>query len=62
MVLVVKKMPAGEGGARDAGSVPGSGRSPRGGSGSPLQCSCLENLGNRGACWVIVHRVTKSWI
>ena len=28
---------------RDMGSIPGSGRSPRGGHGSPLQCSCLEN-------------------
>ena len=30
-------------GARDLGSIPGSGRSPGGGSGNPLQCSCLEN-------------------
>ena len=28
---------------RDLGSVPGSGRSPGGGHGHPLQCSCLEN-------------------
>ena len=27
----------------DPGSIPGSGRSPRGGHGNPLQCSCLEN-------------------
>ena len=59
---MVKKMPVSEGGAGDAGSVPGSGRSPRGGSGSPLHYSCLENLVDRGACWVIVHGVTKSWI
>ena len=31
------------GDARDAGSVPGSGRSPGGGHGNPLQYSCLEN-------------------
>ena len=30
--------------ARDLGSIPGSGRSPRGGHGNPLQGSCLENL------------------
>ena len=34
----------------DAGSVPGSGRSPGGGHGNPLQCSCLENSMDRGAC------------
>ena len=28
---------------RDVGSVPGSGRSPGGGHGNPLQYSCLEN-------------------
>ena len=27
----------------DAGSIPGSGRSPGGGNGNPLQYSCLEN-------------------
>ena len=31
----------------DPGSIPGSGRSPRGGNGNPLQCSCLENLTDR---------------
>ena len=29
--------------AGDLGLIPGSGRSPRGGHGSPLQYSCLEN-------------------
>ena len=29
--------------ARDLCSIPGFGRSPRGGRGNPLQCSCLEN-------------------
>ena len=28
---------------RDGGSIPGSGRSPGGGHGNPLQYSCLEN-------------------
>ena len=31
------------------GSIPGSGRSPRGGRGSPLQSSCLENPMDTGA-------------
>ena len=34
---------------RDAGSIPGWGRSPGGGHGHPLQCSCLENSMDRGA-------------
>ena len=35
--------------AGDAGSIPGSGRSPGGGNGNPLQYSCLENPMDRGA-------------
>ena len=31
------------------GSIPESGRSPGGGNGNPLQCSCLENPMDRGA-------------
>ena len=31
------------------GSIPGSGRSPGEGSGTPLQHSCLENAMDRGA-------------
>ena len=46
--------------ARDAGSIPGSGRSPGGGHGSPLQYSCLENPMGRGAWWATVHGVTES--
>ncbi|CAI9177954.1 unnamed protein product [Rangifer tarandus platyrhynchus] len=40
--LVVKNPPA-NGVVRDTGSIPGSGRSPEGGQGKPLLCSCLEN-------------------
>ena len=43
------------------GSIPGSGRSPGGGHGSPLQYSFLEKPMDREARWVTVHRVTKSW-
>ena len=35
----------------DSGSIPGSGRSPGEGNGSPLQGSCLENPMDRGARW-----------
>ena len=41
--------------------ISGSGRSPAGGHGNPLQCSCLENPMVRGFWWSTVHRVTKSW-
>ena len=39
VVLVVKNSPANAGDARDAGSIPGSGRSPGEGNGNPLQYS-----------------------
>ena len=47
---------------RDAGSVPGAGRSPGGGNGNPLQGSYLENLLGRGA-WraAAVQRAAQSW-
>ena len=43
MVLVVKNLPANAGDIRNAGLIPGSGRSPGGGHGNLLQYSCLEN-------------------
>ena len=49
MGLVVKNTPANAGDMRDAGSIPGSGRSLGGGYGSPLQYSCLKNPMDRGA-------------
>ena len=45
---VVKNPPANAGDARDAGSIPGSERSPGVGNGNPLQYSCLENPMDRG--------------
>jgi len=59
--LVVKKLPANAGDLRNRGSILGSGRSPGGGHGNPLQYSCLENPMDRGAWWATVHRVAKSW-
>ena len=44
-----------------AGSIRGSGRSPQGGNGNPLQYSCLENPMDRGTWWATVQKVTKSW-
>ena len=59
VVLVAKNQPANTGGLRHA-SIPGSGRSARGGNGNPLQYSCLENSSDRGSQLVMVHRLTKS--
>ena len=57
---VGKKSTCNAGVAGDSGSIPGSGRSPGGGNGNPLQYSCLGNPMDRGAWKVSVHRVTKS--
>ena len=62
VVLVVKNPPANAGDIRDAGLIPGLGRSPGGGHGSPLQYSCLENPMDRGAWQATVHGVTKNRI
>ena len=49
---------------KDLGLVPGLGRSPGEGQGNPLQYSFLENLMDRGAWQVTVHRVTncQTWL
>ena len=57
---MVKNLPASAGHAGDSGSIPGSGRSPEGGNGSPLQDSCLENPMDRGAWQAAVHRIVHS--
>ena len=58
--LVVKNLPLNAGDARDTSSVHGSGRSPGGGNGNPLQFSCLENSMGRGAWPTTVHGAAKS--
>ena len=60
VALVVKKLPASAGNIRDANLTSGSGRSPGGGHGNPLQYSCQENPMDRGAWQDRVHGVTKS--
>ena len=47
--LVGKNPPTNAGDRRDMGSMSGSGRSPGGGHGNPLQYSGLENPMDRGA-------------
>ena len=61
MLLVGKNPLASVGEARDAGLIPGPGRSPGGGNGNPLQYSCLKNPVDRGAWGATVHRIAKSW-
>ena len=61
MALLVNNPPANAGDVRDAGSIPGSGRSPREGNGNPIQYSCLENPLDRGVWRAVVYRVAKSW-
>ena len=57
---MLENLPASAGDVRDAGSVPGVGRSPGGGHGPPLWCSCLENPLDRGAWRAAVHGVAKN--
>ena len=63
VALMVEKLPANAENREDAGdtsSVPGSGRSPRGGNGNPLQYSCLENPMDRAAWCATIHSHTKE--
>ena len=46
----------------DTGLIPGLGRSPGGGHGNPLHCSCLENPMNRGAWRATVQMASKCQI
>ena len=52
---MVKNLPANAGDARDAGLIPGSGRSPGEGNGNPLQYPCLVNSIDIGAWWATVR-------
>ena len=56
----VKNLPINAGDAGDTALIPGTGRSPGGAHGNPLQYSCLENPMNRGAWRATVHGVTKE--
>ena len=59
---VVNNPPANARDARNAGSIPGWGRSPGIGNGNPLQYLCLENTMNREAWKATVHGLAKSWM
>ena len=60
VTLVVKNPPVNAGAVRDTGLIPGSGRSPGGGHGNPIQYSVLEIPTDRGLWWATVHGVTKG--
>ena len=48
------------GDARDLDSIPGSGGSPGGRNGNPLQCCCPKNSTDRGAWSAVVTGITES--
>ena len=60
MALVIKNPSANAEDAGDVCSIPGSGSSPGGGHGSPLQCSCLGNPVDRGAWQATVRGIAES--
>ena len=59
VALKAKNTPASSGDIRDCGLNPGSGRSPGGRHGNPLQYSCLENPMDRGGWQATDHRVSE---
>ena len=58
--MVKKKSICNAGASGDMNLIPGSGRSPGGEHGNPLQYSCLETPTDRGAWQATVHRATES--
>ena len=56
---MAKDPPANAGDIRDVDLIFGSGRSPGGGHGNPLEYSCLENPMDREAWRLTVHRVAS---
>ena len=61
VALEVKNPPAIARDIRDSSLIPGSGKSPGGVHGNPIQYSYQENPMDRRAWWAMVHKVTKSW-
>ena len=54
VALVLKNPPTNAEDSRDAGSIPGLGRSPGEENGNLLQYFCLDNPMDRGAWWTTV--------
>ena len=60
VALMVKDPPANAWDVKDAGLIPGLGRSPGGEHGNPLQYPCLDNPMDRGTWRATVHGVVES--
>ena len=60
VVLMVKNPLANAGNKTDVGRIPGSGRSPGGGNGNPLQYSCLEKSHGQRSLEAALPGVAKS--
>ena len=60
VALAVKNLPANAGDITDTCSIPGSGRCPGEGRGTPLQYSCLGNPMDRGGWRAAVHGDAQS--
>ena len=60
MALEVKNSSVNAGDIRNMGLIPGSGGSPGGGHGNPLQYSFLKNPMDRGASWATVLGIATS--
>jgi len=59
---MIKNLPANTGDARDAGLIPGLGRSSAEGNGNPFWYSCLENSMDRGTWQTTVPGQTQPSI
>ena len=57
-MFLIKNLPVNAG---DVGAIPGLGRSPGEGNGSPLQYSYRDNPMDREAGRTAVRKVAKSW-
>ena len=57
---MLKNLPVHAGNSGDMSLILGLGRSPGGGIGNPLQCSCQISPMDRGAWWATVYGVVKS--
>ena len=57
--LLGKESACAAGATGGSGSIPGSGRPPRGGHGNPLRCSCLESPTGGGAWRATVRGIGK---
>ena len=59
VTVVVKNTPTNAGDVREAGLIPGLGKSPGGGHGNPLQYPSLDDFMNRAAWWATVMRLQR---